>query len=242
MNKNKLKLPVLITAAVLSLGLFSGCTVKNETDVSPEASTTEASVSPVTATPNSTPSVTKDEIDSALAGYGDNVIDITWSPDSSAVAFIKSEGEASKVYLWKVNEEGASEIMGADPTTDGFSWSPNSKYFLINVGHMGPGTITSTLIDAESLEVVSAEISTVSVSPPVWSSDSRFLVLSTWVDYSSVEILAFAVASKTTASLVKSNNTYGPYIVESWGNDNIIKYTEMTNASDRVEKTVAIGE
>ena len=107
---------------------------------------------------------------------------------------------------------------------------------------MGPGTITITLIDAEVLEVVNSEISTVSVSTPVWSSDSRFLALSTWADYSSIEISVFAVASETTASLVKSNNTYGPYVVESWGADNIIKYTEMTNASDSVEKTIAIGE
>ena len=107
---------------------------------------------------------------------------------------------------------------------------------------MGPGTITSTLIDAESLEVVSSEISSVSVSPPVWSSDSRFLALSTWADYSFIEISAFAVASKTTASLVKSSNSYGPYVVESWGPDNVIKYTEMTNSSEREEKTIEIGE
>ena len=242
MNKKKLKSFVLITIAALSLSLFSGCAGKSEAEVSPEASAAEVSVSPETAAPSPTTAITKDDIDIALAGYGDSAIDITWSPDNSAVAFIRLEGEASNIYVWKVNEENAAQIMSADPTTDGFSWSPNSKYFLINVGHMGPGTITSTLIDAESLEAVSAEISTVSISPPVWSSDSRFLALSTWADYSSIEISAFAVASKTTASLVKSNNTYGPYVVESWGTDNVIKYTEMTNPSDRVEKTIEIGE
>lgn len=237
MNKKNSKLFILIAATVLSLGLISGCTSKNEAVTSPEVSG-----DPKVAVSSPTPSLTKEDIDSALAGYGDSAIDITWSPDNSAVVFIRPEGEASNVYVWKVNEKSAVLLSAAEPTTDGFSWSPNSKYFLINVGHMGPGTITSTLIDAESLEVVSSEISSVSVSPPVWSSDSRFLALSTWADYSSIEISAFAVASKTTASLVKSSNSYGPYVGESWGPDNVIKYTEMTNSSEREEKTIKIGE
>ncbi len=242
MNKKNLKLSVLITATALSLSLFSGCAGKSEAEVSPKSAAPEITVNSDTAAPSPTTAITKAEIDSALAGYGDSAIDITWSPDSTSVAFIRLDGETSNVYVWKINEENAALISVAEPTTDGFSWSPNSKYFLINVGHMGPGTITITLIDAEVLEVVNSEISTVSVSTPVWSSDSRFLALSTWADYSSIEISVFAVASETTASLVKSNNTYGPYVVESWGADNIIKYTEMTNASDSVEKTIAIGE
>ena len=133
-------------------------------------------------------------------------------------------------------------VSVANPTTDGFCWSPNSKYFLINVGHMGPGTITSTLIDAETLEAESSEITSVSISPPVWSADSRFLALSTYADDGTADIYAFAVASKTSVSLLKSNNPFGPYVVESWGADNVVKYTEMTSSGARIEKTIELAE
>ena len=242
MNNRNLKLSVIIIAAALNLSLLSGCSGKSDPLASPEASAPELSVSPETIAPSPTSNLTKAEIESAIAGYGDNAIDIAWSPNNLVVAYIKLEGAASNVCVWKVGEESANVIFAAEPTTDGFSWSPNSEYFLINVGHMGPGTITSTLVNAETLEIVSTELSTVSLSPPVWSPDSRFLALSTWADYSTAEITAFAVASKTTASLIKTSNTYGPYVIESWGLDNIIKYTEMINASTCVEKTIEIGE
>lgn len=236
------KLLAIGAAAALTLSFLAGCSFKNNTEASPDVSAPETSVSPGPASSSPTLSVTKKDIENALASYGDNAIDIAWSPDNSAVAFIKLEGENSDVYLWKVGTQAEARVMTAEPTTDGFSWSPNSRYFLVNVGHMGPGTITSTLIDAESLELLGADISSVSISPPVWSADSRFLALSSWTDYNTVEILSFAVASKTVVSLVKSSNSFGPYVVESWGEDNVIKYTEMTNSSDRVQKTIALGE
>lgn len=241
MNKKLISLCVFGTATALSLSLLSGCTFKSNTAPSPEASVSP-SPAEVSASPSASPSVTKEDISSALKAYGDNAIDISWSPDDSAVVFIKLEGEASNIYLWKTDEEDAKLVSAAEPTTDGLLWAPNSKYFLVNVGHMGPGTITSTLINAESLEVVTEDITTVSISPPVWSADSRFLALSADADDGTIEITAFAVASKTSASLVKSNNTYGPYVVESWGEENVIKYTEMTSTGTRVEKTIEIGE
>ena len=241
MNKKLISLCVFGTATALAFSLLTGCTFKSNTTPSPDVSISP-SPAEVSASPSATPSVNKDDIASTLKGFGDNAIDIAWSPDGSAVAFIKLEGDASNIYLWKIGEADAKLVSAAEPTTDGFSWSPSSKYFLVNVGHMGPGTITSTLIDAESLEVVTADITTVSISPPVWSADSRFLALSTGADDGSIEITAFAVASKTSVSLVKSNNTYGPYVVESWGEDNIIKYTEMTSTGTRADKTIEIGE
>jgi len=241
MNKKLVSLCVFGTVTALAFSLLAGCTFKSNATPSPEASVSP-SPAEVTASPSATPSVTKDDISSSLKTYGDNAIDIAWSPDDSAVAFIKLEGDASNIYVWKIGEADAKLVSVAEPTTDGFSWSPSSKYFLVNVGHMGPGTITSTLIDAESLEVVIADITTVSISPPVWSADSRFLALSTDTDNGAVEITAFDVASKTSVSLAKATNTYGPYVVESWGEDNIIKYTEMTSTGNRVEKTIEIGE
>lgn len=242
MKVKHIKLFAFVSAAALMLSFMAGCLQKNNTEASPEASAPEATADSSPATESPTSAITKKDIEDELANYGENAIDITWSPDNSAVVFIKLEGDTSNVYLWKVGTDTENLLMAAEPTTDGFSWSPNSKYFLVNVGHMGPGTITSTLFSAESLELLSSDISSVSISPPVWSPDSRFLALSSWADYKTAEILSFAVASKTTVSLVKSSNSFGPYVVEAWGEDNIIKYTEMTNSSDRTEKTIALGE
>jgi len=242
MNKKHIFLCAFGTVAALSLSLLAGCTFGGPAVPSPTISAPEEMVSPSPAVPSATPSVTKDDITVTLKTYGDSAIDIAWSPDNSAVAFIKTEGQTSNIYVWKTGEENANLVSAAEPTTDGFSWSPNSKYFLVNVGHMGPGTITSTLIDAESLEVVSADITSVSVSPPLWSSDGRFFALSSYADDGTAEITSFAVASKTSVSLLKSNNPYGPYVVESWGNDNIVKYSELTNAENRVEKILELAE
>lgn len=242
MNKKSISICILGTTAALSLSLLAGCSFGHKTEASPTAAVPNTEVSPRPAAPSATASVTKDDINSTLKTYGDNATGITWSPDDSAVAFIRSEDQASNVYVWETGVESAKLVSPADPTTDGFWWSPNSKYFLINVGHMGPGTITSTLIDKETLDVVSAVITSVSVSPPVWSADSRFLALSSYANDGTADISAFAVASKTSVSLLKSNNPYGPYVVESWGEDNIIKYTEMTSTGDQVEKTIELAE
>ena len=242
MNKNSISICVFVTAVALSLSLLAGCSFGSKTEALPTAEVPSTAVSPSPAAPSTTPSMSKDEIINTLKTYGDNAIDITLSPDDSAVAFIKSEEQASNVYVWKTGEENAKLVSVADPTTDGFWWSPNSKYFLINVGHMGPGTITSTLIDTETLEMVSSEISSVSVSPPVWSADSRFLALSTYADDGTANIYSFAVASKTSVSLLKSNSPFGPYVVESWGADNVVKYTEMTSTGARTEKIIELAE
>lgn len=242
MNKKSISICVFGTATVLSLSLLAGCSFGGKAEASPTAAALSTAVSPIPAAHSTAPDLTPNDINNVLKTYGDNATDITWSPDDSAVAFIKLEGQASNVYVWRTDEESAKLVMVADPTTDGFLWSPNSKYFLINVGHMGSGTITSTLIDAETLETSSVGITSVSISPPVWSADSRFLVLSSYADDGTAEIFAFAVASKTSVSLLKSNNPYGPYVVEVWGEDNIIKYTETTSTDDRVENTIELAE
>ncbi|NCB74489.1 MAG: hypothetical protein EOM51_07085 [Clostridia bacterium] len=242
MNRKYIKLFAFVSAAALTLSFLVGCSFKTNTAASPDVSAPETAVSPSTVPASPVPSVNKKDIEDALALYGESVIDITWAPDNSAVVFIKLTGDTSNIYLWKVGTDAEKSLMAAEPTTDGFLWSPNSKYFLVNVGHMGPGTITSTLFNAESMELISSDISTASISPPVWSPDSRFLALSSWADYKTAELLTFAVASKTTVSLVKSSNSFGPYVVETWGEDNIIKYTEMTSSSDRAEKTIELGE
>ncbi len=239
-------LSVFGISASFILGILSGCSAFGGAAVSPSPSPSEipATVSPMAAvSPSPTVQLTKDEVSKTLASYGDKAYDITWSPDDTAVVFIKGDGQTSNVYVWKLAQSEAQLLSKAEDTTSGFSWSPNSKYFLINVGHMGPGTITSTLIDVDGLKTLSTDISTVSVSPPIWSADSRFLALSTDDESTNaIEIKIYTVAAGTSISAVKSVNKFGPYIVKSWGEDNNIKYTEATSASERAEKTIGVGE
>jgi hypothetical protein len=238
-------LSVVGICVAFALGILSGCSVFGDSAASPSPSAAEtASISPTASVrPSPTVSLTKDEVAKTLASYGDKAYDITWSPDNTAVAFIKQDDQAANIYVWKLTQAEAQTLYKAEDTTSGFSWSPNSKYFLVNVGHMGPGTITSTLIDADSLKTLTTDISTVSVSPPVWSADSRFLALSLDDEATNaIEVKIYTVAAGTSISAVKSVNKFGPYIVTSWGEDNNIKYTEATSESERIEKTIGVGE
>ena len=227
-------------AAALILCVFAGCSLFGKTEASPEPS---APLSPLeSAAPTPTPSVTKQDIQKSLDGAGDSVIDIAWSPDETTAAFIKDENGSGNIYIWRVGSAEAELVSAAENTTDGFSWAPNSKHFLINVGHMGPGTITSTLVDAGTLEVLAADITTVSISPPVWSPDGRFIALSTDDDASgNIAILIYAVASRSSVSVLQSNSTFGPYVVEKWENDTVT-YTEISSTGERAELTLQFGE
>ena len=228
------------TAAALITGVFAGCSLFGKTEPSPEVS---LSPSPSeSAVPTPTPSITKDDIQKSLDGAGDSVIDVAWSPDGAAVVFIRDENGSGSIFVWKVGSADAELVSAADPTTDGFSWAPDSRHFLINVGHMGPGTITSTLIDAGTLEVLAEDITTVSISPPVWSSDGRFFALSTDDESTGdIAVLIYAVASRTSVSVLQSNNKYGPYVVEKWENDTV-SYTEISSTGERAGLTLQFGE
>ena len=229
-------------AGALILAVFAGCSLSGKTETSPEVSLSPSPSESAAPTPSPTPSVTKDDIQKALDGAGDSVIDVTWSPDDTMVAFIKDENGAGNIYVWKVGSAEAALVSAAEGTTDGFSWSPDSKHFLINVGHMGPGTITSSLIAAETLKVLATDITTVSLSPPVWSSDGRFIALSTDDEASgNIEIRIYAVTSRTSVSVLQSNNKYGPYVVEKWDNDTVT-YSEISSTGERAELTLQFGE
>jgi dipeptidyl aminopeptidase/acylaminoacyl peptidase len=243
--KKRLNIVLSLGTAALLLSVMVGCTsVNSAASTTSTASETTESQNTVTADTTSdvtsTKTMDKSEIQASLDASGDGVYDITWSPDESMVAFIREEQQAN-VYVWKTGESSATLISVAESTTSGFSWSPDSQYFLINVGHMGPGTITSTLIKASSLEVVSTDITTVSISAPVWSPDSKHLALSLDDEAGSgnIEIVIYSVEGNDTASLLKSTNSYGPYTVKYWDNSGNIGYTELTSTGDRTEKVIA---
>jgi len=239
--RNK-RLLVLGTAGALLIALLSGCSAFNKPEASPAASPSpDISASP-SPTPTPTSSLTKAAIQAKLDALGDSVYDVSWSPNSEMVAFIKDENGSGNVYVWKLSSSEAALVSSADPTMDGFSWAPDSRHFLINVGHMGPGTITSTLIDSASLEVLDTDITTGSVSPPVWSPDGKHFALS--VDdetNNTIKLLIYTVASNTSVSVLSSQNSYGPYVVEQW-NFETITYTEVTSTGDRIESTLAVGD
>ena len=240
----KIKSPLLAGVSVLlTLSLFTGCSLLGAPAPSASASSTPSPVvESIAPTPSPTLAVTKADIQKSLDAQGDNVIDVKWSPDDSMVVFIKNDDETGKVYVWKVNTADSQFVSKAEGTTDGFMWAPDSKHFLIDVGHMGPGTVTSTLIDSESLSVLATDITTVNVSPPVWSPDGRFLALSTFDESTNdIAIKIYAVASNTSVSVQKSNNKYGPYIVESWINDTLT-YTEILSTGERTLGSLVFAE
>ncbi|MEA4894012.1 MAG: hypothetical protein VB064_01990 [Oscillospiraceae bacterium] len=231
------------TSAALIMSVFAGCSLLNPSAISPSPSEIPSSAGESSSpSPSPATTLTKNDIQKALDSQGEKVIDVTWAPDDSMVVFIQEDDEAGSVYVWKTNTADAQLVSSAEGTTDGFLWSPDSKHFLINVGHMGPGTITSTLVDAESLSVLSDDIATVSVSPPVWSPDSRFIALSADdLSTNDIKILVYAVASGTSVSVLSSNNKYGPYVVESWINDTLT-YTEITASGERAQSSLLFGE
>ena len=242
MNLNR-KVLIWGTTAVIILSLFAGCSVTGKPQSPPDnsqAPTDQGSVE--TPSPTVTVQVTKEDIQKSIDALGSSAYDITWSPDNTLVAFIKEDNGTGNIYVWKTGQQSAKLISVAENTTDGFLWAPDSRHFLINVGHMGPGTITSTLVDSESLEIVASEITSVSISPPVWSPDGKYLALSRDNQNEGIiEIYIYAIASNTQVSVQKSSNTFGPYCISYW-KDATIGYTEMTSSGERVEKIIEVGD
>ena len=235
----------LLAAAVLVFGLLSGCTLPGRVQPSPSDSVSPSpaveSPSP-SPSPSPTPASTKDTIQAALDAKGDKVYSLTWSPDETAAVYIAEESGAASVYLWKVGSEQAQLLTAADDTTNGFLWAPDSLHFIIMVGHMGPGTITGTLVDAEGPNILTTNLTTVSVSPFLWSPDGRFIVSSAYNEAdSSAEILIYAVASGTSVSIQKETNTFGPYVIEKWENADIT-YTAPTSETTRSENILGVAE
>lgn len=182
---------------------------------------------------------TKDFIQNELDKEGTAVFNVSWSPDDSMVAFIRTEEQTDNSYVWKVGQNGAVLIAAAEPTTSGFSWSPDSQYFLINVGHMGPGTITSTLVDAQNLKVSDAQIQTLQISEPLWSPDSRYLALVfDDTDKGQKGIDIFYLEKQKTKNLLNSSSDGGFYLVKDWQADGTIVYTEYTAQGELIDKTI----
>ena len=231
------------TAAALMIGVFAGCSQIASPTPSPSASPTPTATPSESVTPPSTsPGLSKDDIQKVLDAGGDKIIDVRWSPDNTMVAYIKSDDSTGNVFVWKVDTEEPQLVAPAEGTTDGFSWAPDSKHFLIEVGHMGPGTVTATLVDSDTLKILDDSIVTVNTSPPIWSPDGQALALSIDDESSgTIQILRYDLSTQKKLSLLESTNTKGPYVVEKWL-DKVITYTEMSSTGERVEHTLQIAD
>ena len=229
-------------AALLAVGTLAGCGTKQAASPSSSAATAPPSET-VSAAPSTSPAVklTKDQIAKQLEADRANLLDVTWSPDNSAVIYMRNGSSGANICIWKTDQEKEQVVCKAETTLDGLLWSPDSKYFLVETGHASPATITSAIIEAKTFKQL-AEVTTVSVSAPVWSPDSRFLALST-LDESSgkIDLSIYALASKNAVSIVSAENATGPYVIEYW-KDETIGYTTLTSSGERAEQTVAVGD
>lgn len=243
---------LMAIAVIISCALvIGGCAKLVESETQPSATDTQASasaeISDATASPESTeaPNATtspaaeksdKVSVEKTLEGL--NAYTITWSPDMTVVVYIADSSDASNIFAWKVGEKDPKYLAINGGTTSGFTWSPNSAYFLINVGHMGPGNVTSTIYEVKTLQPTIPDLT--SISGPVWSSDSRYIALSTAKqdDSGYIAVDVYTIADKSITTLVSAKNTTGFFKIISWS-DGVITYTETDSSGNITNKTVS---
>jgi len=181
-------------------------------------------------------SYNKDEIHEKLTANKD-IFKANWSPDATMVVYIEGQNDNTgldKAYLWQVGEESGEFVRDVSPTTHGFTWSPDSKYFLISE-KLGEGVISS-IVQAENL--IEEEFKVKSVSTPVWSPDSLYLAFGienhdTGENWSAIEV--YKLGEEKTQYIWRTKNVL--YKVDSWDIDGNIGYTEINSNGEHSKKT-----
>lgn len=228
---------LLSLTAAFAAGLLAGCAEKRADPPSPAESRTEAPAA--AASPEA--AVTKADIERKLEKDPAGIQNAVWAPDASAVVFTRKGGDASNVCIWKVNHKRELVVCAEETTPRAYLWSPDSKYFLIEIGRASQRTIVSSIIEAKTLKSVGDNVTSVDVSAPIWSPDSKYLALSTMDESTeTIRLDIYARLSRTTVAAVTGTGARGPYIVEYWKNG-AIGYTEVTARGERAEQTVKIG-
>ncbi|MEL7567018.1 MAG: hypothetical protein AAGU27_19345 [Dehalobacterium sp.] len=180
---------------------------------------------------------TKEIIEEQLASNKE-VFKTTWSPDDTKVVYIQTgkpeKNGLDEAYLWQVGEEKGSFIRDVSPTTHGFTWSPDSRYFLISE-KLGEGAVSS-IVDAASLSEEAYKIKSMSI--PVWSSDSLSLAYGneqhdTGESWGSLEV--YKLGDEKSEYIWKAKNYL--YKVEFWDEQGNIGYTEINEKGQESEKT-----
>ncbi len=180
---------------------------------------------------------TKEKINGTLEA-NEEVFQITWSPDDQMVLFIQSGNEEKQgmdeAYYWKVGEEEAKSVRDVQPTTLGFSWSPDSKYFIISE-KLGEGAVNS-IVNAETMKEGSFKPKSMHI--PVWSPDSTAIAYGNeFHEYGEswgfLEI--YKIGEEKNGYLWKTKNYL--YKVESWDQDGNINYIETDNQGQESKKS-----
>lgn len=236
-------LPVTLAAALLAAAL-AGCSDKQAVSPSPSAAPAVQESENVSASPSATPAVkhTKAEMETQLEADRANLLDVTWSPDNAAVVYLRTVSSGAKIFIWKTSQEKEQAVCDAKTVFGGFLWSPDSRYFLIKTGHTSPNVMTSSVIETKTLKKIGEDLTTADAAAPVWSPDSKYLALSTMDEGTGkISLDIYALAAKSSVSIVSAENAKEPYILEYW-KDGVIGYTASTSSGERAEQTVAVGE
>ncbi|HWQ73378.1 MAG TPA: hypothetical protein VN370_13795 [Desulfitobacteriaceae bacterium] len=180
---------------------------------------------------------TKKIIEEQLAANKE-VFSTAWSPDNTKVVYIQT-GKPEKdgldeAYLWQVGEEKAGFVRDVSPTTHGFTWSPDSRYFLISE-KLGEGAVSS-IVNAASLGEETYKIKSVSI--PVWSPDSSSLAFGneqhdSGESWGSLEI--YKLGAEKSEYIWHARNYL--YKVEFWDDQGSIDYTEINPQGQESKKT-----
>lgn len=171
-------------------------------------------------------SMTKTKIESALAANKD-IFQITWSPDNKYVLYIQTGNAAKKgmdeAYLWLVGKEKAQFVRDVQPTTRGFSWSPDSKHFIISE-KLGEGA-TNSIFNTETLK--EGPFKPKSMHIPVWKPDGTAIAYGNEShEYGDIWgfLEIYTLGEEKSEYLWRAKDTY--YKVEAWDQEGNINYTE----------------
>jgi len=180
---------------------------------------------------------TKEKIMEALASKAE-ISQITWSPDEKNVVYLQ-QGSADndglgEAYIWKVGEEQPRLVKNVKATVHGFSWSPDSKYFLISE-KLGEGA-ENTIFKAATLQQETFKPK--SISLPVWSPDSTALAYGNEENYYGQNwgFLEIFTLGGTESEYLWRTMDY-IYKVESWEQNGDIVYTEIDPQGKESKKT-----
>lgn len=170
---------------------------------------------------------TKDKIEAELKANPD-ISRIAWSPDDTMVVYVQTgkpeKSGMDEAYIRKVGADKAVLIRDVQPTTHGFTWSPDSRYFLLSE-KLGDGS-SSSIIKADSLQEETYRIRSITI--PVWSPDGTMLAFGNEMhDYGeswgSLEI--YKLGAPKSEYIWNARNYL--YKVESWDSGGNIGYIEI---------------
>lgn len=225
-------MPVLLAALLGLSGCASGSAAPSPTPAAAQGSPAAQSPSPA---PPADPGHA--EIQRALDEAGEDVYQVTWSPDGAMALFLRETD--GQICLWKTGQAEPVVLCPDTGTTSGFSWSPDGSRFLINVGHMGPDTITTAVYDAATAAQLGAELTSAKPSSPLWSPDGNRLALSRMDEESGTVTLSLLfLPDGTETELFRAENPWGPLILNSWNADGTLRFTQTTDTGAEIASAV----